>query len=325
MNCILCHSPNTTITQKCKKEDLQALYKRSFGVDISHIVQSDIIYHTCLDCDLKFFTCEDGSIPTGDNNFYNALNTLDWYYFAQKHEYAYAQNFIAPNARVLEVGCGRAAFAQYLPEGAKEHYVGLELSTGAKDMAQKAGICIENVTIESYAKALKDPKNNGFDVACSFQVLEHVNNPHSFIQSQIHCLRWQNFNGGGEEHNPLLIIAVPSEDSFIQYCVNGILNMPPHHISRFSDTTLRHIARIFNLKLLSIYHEPIQKEHIDFYKATMWAKALHPHLRQTPLVDRGIMRKVINKLGILGKHFVKIPPNAYGHTAVAIYTLKESL
>lgn len=122
---------------------------------------------------------------------------------------------------------------------------------------------------------------------------------------------------GGGITQPLLIIAIPSEDSFLQYCVNGILNMPPHHISRFSDNTLHKIADIFHLKLLNIYHESVQKEHIDFYKSTMWAKLF----LSTPLIDQGFLRKIINKAGILGKHCIKIPPNAFGHTAVAIYTL----
>ena len=71
--------------------------------------------------------------------------------------------------------------------------------------------------------------------------------------------------------------------------------MPPHHVSRFSDTTLHKIADIFNLQLLDLYHEN---------------------------VDRGITRKIINKIGKVGKHFIKIPPNAYGHTVVAVYTPK---
>ena len=93
--------------------------------------------------------------------------------------------------------------------------------------------------------------------------------------------------------------------------------MPPHHISRFSDKTLQEIANIFNLELLEIYHEQVQPEHIDFYKATMWAKLFLP----TPLIDRGLLRKFINKAGFIGRSFIKIPPNAYGHTAVAVYTI----
>lgn len=126
--------------------------------------------------------------------------------------------------------------------------------------------------------------------------------------------------GGGARQNSYLIIAVPSQDSFLKYHVNGILNMPPHHVSRFSDKTLHTIADIFNLKLLEIYHEQVQPEHIDFYKSVMWAKLFLP----TPLIDRGLVRKVVNKLGKFGKSLIQIPPHTYGHTAVAIYTLNTT-
>ncbi len=100
--------------------------------------------------------------------------------------------------------------------------------------------------------------------------------------------------------------------------MNGILNMPPHHISRFSDKTLESIARIFDLELVELYHEPLQKGHINFYKNTMWAKKFLP----VSLIDKGLLRKIINKCGTFGKKFIKIPPNTYGHTVVAVYRRK---
>ncbi|MBR7117881.1 MAG: hypothetical protein IKC84_00715 [Helicobacteraceae bacterium] len=108
---------------------------------------------------------------------------------------------------------------------------------------------------------------------------------------------------------------MPSEDSFISKCSNGILNMPPHHISRFSDKALRKIGDIFDIELLDIYHENIQKEHFNFYKQTIWANIF----LKPKLIDTSLKRKIINKLGILARPFMKIPNSAYGHTAVAVY------
>lgn len=93
--------------------------------------------------------------------------------------------------------------------------------------------------------------------------------------------------------------------------------MPPHHISRFSDKTLQHIAKLFDLRLIDLYHEPVQPEHIEFYKSVMWAKKFLP----TPLIDRGIVRKFVGKFGIIGRKLIQIPPNTYGHTVVAVYEL----
>lgn len=95
--------------------------------------------------------------------------------------------------------------------------------------------------------------------------------------------------------------------------------MPPHHISRFSDKCLQNIAHIFNLELVSLFHESVQSEHILFYKSVMWAKKFLP----TPLIDRGIMRTFVKILGVMARRFIKIPANEIGHTVVAVYRIKH--
>ena len=187
MKCILCGSDKINKIDMIKKDDLIILYKKSFGIDIENIIKHDLIYHHCLDCDLLFFTLKNGEIPSGDDGFYNHLNKLSWYYMQEKNEYHFAKQFIKENSKVLEVGCGKAAFASFLQN--KQNYIGLEFSSDAKKLAKQNGINIENISIEEYSKSNKLK----FDIACSFQVLEHVANPYSFIHSQIECLN----RGGG--------------------------------------------------------------------------------------------------------------------------------
>ncbi|PAF53127.1 hypothetical protein BKH42_07500 [Helicobacter sp. 13S00482-2] len=296
--CPLCGENHCEIKTNIQKKDLVFLYENAFGVNVDRLIDSDVDYMHCTSCDLRFFLNKKGQMPTGDNDFYNSLNQLPWYYMEEKNEYQYAKNFIKDSDKVLEVGCGKAAFAKFL---CTKDYTGLEFSTQAKKLALQNGVNIENISIQEYSS--KYPES--FDVVCSFQVLEHVSNPREFIKSKLKILR-----GGGA-----MIIAVPSEESFLKDCVNGILNMPPHHTSRFSDKSLENIAKIFDLKLRDIYHENIQPEHIDMYKSIQWAKKFLP----TPMIDKGVMRKFINKFGLFGKRFIQIPPNAYGHSVVAVY------
>lgn len=141
-------------------------------------------------------------MPTGDEAFYDQLNKLDWYYQAEKGEYHYARDYISKNTeskspKILEVGCGRAAFASFLAKTLRHDYVGLEFSSSAKRMAANSNIEIQNLSIEEYAKC--EEAKEGFDVVCSFQVLEHVANPHSFLHAKIQCLKGltPNMGGGG--------------------------------------------------------------------------------------------------------------------------------
>ncbi|RAX52752.1 methyltransferase [Helicobacter sp. 16-1353] len=185
MKCILCKSPQLRQIERVNKDKLSFLYKKAFGGDVSKILLENLIFWHCESCDLRFFSLENGEIPSGDNDFYNALNKIEWYYMSEKNEYHFAKNFINDSTKVLEVGCGKAAFREFLPQGAREKYIGLEFSSDAKEMAAKNNINIQNIAIEDFAKSHKGE----FDVACSFQVLEHVSNPNEFIKAQIECLR----------------------------------------------------------------------------------------------------------------------------------------
>jgi len=118
-----------------------------------------------------------------------------------------------------------------------------------------------------------------------------------------------------------LIIAVPSEESFLQYVVNGLLNMPPNHISRFSDKTLHKIAQIFPLRLVEIYHENLQKGHFAFFAETMFMKRIFP----ARLIDRRLVRRIIAKIYSFKSKIFKPKINAkdiMGHTVVAVYEYK---
>lgn len=188
MKCILCKSQNLVRLQEVRASDLIALYAK-MGVSTRHILKSDLEYWHCGECDVKFFALKNGEIPTGDDEFYTSLIKNSWYYMSEKNEYEFARKFIKDSARVLEVGCGAGVFGKSV----KGEYVGLEFSSKAKELANKNGVEIHNILVQDFVA--QNPKNaKGFDVACSFQVLEHTADPHLFIKSQIDCL---NANWGG--------------------------------------------------------------------------------------------------------------------------------
>lgn len=184
--CILCGWNQTSILEEINTQLLKKEYSK-LSINLDSYIHSSLFYHHCPQCDFRFYALKEGTIPSGDNDFYNAMNKFSWYYFSEKYEYAYAKQWIKPQQSVVEIGCGKGAFARYIPH---THYVGLELSTDAKEMAKANGVEVHNIAIQDYAK--KHP--NSYDVACSFQVLEHVNHPHSFLQSQVEILK-----GGGAD------------------------------------------------------------------------------------------------------------------------------
>ena len=298
MNCPLCNNKNAKKLETINKETLNSLYKKMTAMDFSYLINQDINYCECLNCKLRFFD----PLITGDEKFYNSLQKFDWYYMDEKEEYQYAKTYIQDTDKVLEVGSGKGAFAKHL---STKDYIGLDFSENAKKMAAENGILIENEMVQDYSINHKEE----FDVVVSFQVLEHVSDPKSFIEAKLAALKV-----GGK-----LIIAVPSEDSFLKYVNNGILNMPPHHVTRWSDDTFEFIADQYNLELLDIYHEKVQEVHKRYFLNTL----VQNSLLCTKLLDTSFMRKVISKFASLVSRFLikgltdEMLPN--GHNVLAVY------
>ncbi|MFC0133706.1 methyltransferase type 12 [Massilia eurypsychrophila] len=276
--CPACSSGAVIAAESIASADLVAGY-RDKGIDVAACLAATpaIVLFRCAGCDLGFF-----SPPcAGDAAFYEQLQQFDWYYQDDKPEYAYASGHVEEGARVLEVGCGKGAFHAALP--ASVSYTGLEFNDAAVARAQAAGLAVSKQPVEAHAAA-----NPGrYDVVCSFQVLEHVPEPASFVHACVQALA-----PGGR-----LILAVPAEDSFLAIAPNAPLNMPPHHVLRWSDLALANLARREGLALVDVWHEPVASFHSEWHRQTL---AFHYFvlcgLARTRLLDRGLRYRAIGRL-----------------------------
>ncbi len=97
-----------------------------------------------------------------------------------------------------------------------------------------------------------------------FKFLEHVPEVDSFIRSSVKCLK----RGG------VLIYSVPSADSFVATDKDNILNMPPHHLTWWSDRCLRNIAPMFGLLLIDMEHEELAVYHKRWFATRLVYESL---------------------------------------------------
>jgi hypothetical protein len=119
-----------------------------------------------------------------------------------------------------------------------------------------------------------------------------------------------------------MIIAVPSEDSFLKYVDNNILNMPPHHVTRWSDETLKFVADKYNLELLDIYHEKLQDVHKQYYLNTL----IQNSLPNNKFFSISLVKKFFSMFTRVFSRFLlkgltdEMLPN--GHNVLAVYRKK---
>ena len=308
--CPLCHSEKVYEIERIQVADLVKLYRKMLSDSIAYefIDIKEIYFIHCKDCNLNFFY----PAITGSEKFYKKLQKFDWYYMDEKAEYNYARQYINNEDSVLEIGSGKGAFLKKINS---KNYVGLELSHEAIDIAEKNGITILNELIQDHAIN----NYNKYDVVCAFQVLEHVADIKSFIESSIKCLR----------PNGTLIYSVPSADSFMSLVPNGILNMPPHHVSWWSEKTLSKLTNLFEIQLVDINHEKLADIHKQLYASTVTMRAINNMLgRSQTLLDRSMKTNFLMKLAYLTGLFYKqgledkcILPR--GHSITAVYMSKN--
>lgn len=261
---------------------------------------------SCRQCSLRWYA----DSPAGDAAFYEALQQHDWYYQEDKPEYGFASRWIPGEAQVLEVGCGRGAFAGFIPG---TNYRGLEFNQLAVQKARNAGLQVEVKTVGQ--EAADRPAHD--DVVCHFQVLEHVETPLGFMAECAQALK-----PGG-----LMVVAVPAEDSFLGLAESSWLNMPPHHLTRWTDRSLGLLLRRVGMEPLELWHEDVASYHQDWHRSVVTMAGWHSLFGRRPGMigsryRNRLLREACRVPGIAtalyARGIARHPEAARGHTVCIV-------
>ncbi len=187
--------------------------------------------------------------------------------------------------RILEVGCGSGLFLEEIVRQLPGSSVmGIELSEWAVQQARQKNLPVEKMDLQ----ALID-RHETFDAVCSFQVLEHVSQPRALLESLVTLL-----SPGGK-----LVLGVPNKDCFLKHQYN-LLDLPPHHMTRWGDFTFMYLEKLLPLKLVRVSLEPLAKYHIKGY-VSAYAQYWHAKfpLMQFLLSNRRVddLSRMIEKTG----------------------------
>lgn len=230
----------------------------------------------------------------GDAWFYQHIGQLDWYYQARKSEYLTASRF-SQGVKVVDVGCGDGAFHDFAKAA---EFVGLELNEENVDAGKKRGIDIRNRLVQDHVSI--DQRDGYYDLATAFQVVEHVPDPVAFVVDMAALVR-----PGG-----LLFISVPANDSYIGLCPNNILNMPPHHVTRWPDAALRRMGEACGLEVIDVIPEQLDPNKERAVVGAVFASLFFPRVRFVESGIRGFLRALLIQ-------FTKVLPSSAVKRAAA--------
>lgn len=240
-------SNQVKLLQTFQVEELIQAWQYTFQIDISLEFKSykDIYLYECLETHLQFFYPFD---IEGSARLYAELMKFNWYYMSDKWEYQIALADIQGKEAILEVGSGFGTFVRVAQQQGL-NIQGIELNSQAITAAQSLGLPISSKTFTDLQR-----QGESFDCICSFQVLEHISDPSSFITNCLALLRPKG----------TLILGLPNAESFLKYQYN-LLDLPPHHMLRWSLNSCKALGKLFNLSLEKYQYEPLASYHISGY------------------------------------------------------------
>jgi len=227
---------------------LIAEWQRDLGIDISReLTGCDYVeLYRCNETGLRFFA---PASVAGSGGLYAQLQKFDWYYMPWKWEHERLFNRLKPGERALEVGCATGAFIERLCAAGFDAK-GIELDASAVAEARKKGLPISKHDLWE----IEVGEDGLYDVVCSFQVLEHLVDPSTFIRTALALTK-----KGGR-----LVCSAPNHASFLGHQYN-LLDMPPHHMTQWDKQVFDAIQNLFPMDLSYVAFEPLAEYHIKAY------------------------------------------------------------
>lgn len=277
-NCPLCNSSDSHVAKAFNSELLAQRWTSDFGIDVHDEFHGLALFELrqCNRCGLQFFRPDS---LAGSPALYEKLEKFDWYYMPRKWEHDVALQDIDGASNGIEIGCGFGDFVARVRREKHIPFEGCEQNPSAVDIARRKMLSIHLDSIENLAKA----RPNGYDSVCSFQVLEHVSRPDNFLTAACTILR-----PGGK-----LILGLPNAASFLRHQFN-LLDLPPHHMTRWTEDVLVHLQQFFPLKLVRIAREPLADYHVQDYVAANWRALSRSWLRipSIPAIQSRLARAI---------------------------------
>ena len=103
-------------------------------------------------------------------------------------------------------------------------------------------------------------------MVCTFQTLEHVEDPLAFLSTYLGLLR----------PNGELILSTPDQDGPIRHFDAALTEVPPHHVTRWTAKTFEALLPRLGLDCVLVEREPLPAYLFDGYLPVVWREGCWP-------------------------------------------------
>lgn len=252
--CPICYGELNPIGESYSTEkifDLWRPIKFSDEVIEEHKAQAtETQLYRCSKCCFEIFLPQIIGTPSFYVEAYNLSGmqaNSSFTYSESKWDFYEAILDTAGCSSLLDVGCGEGHFLSMVRDKVSKVY-GVEFNEPAKIQA-----CAKRLSV--YSNFSEIQYKGGFDAVFCFHVLEHVKDPVEFVKELVSWVK-----PGGT-----VGISVPNQAGPIQYIDPCLMNMPPHHATRWNQNSLSSLAITLGVKIERFAFEPLLLDNHSYY------------------------------------------------------------
>ena len=191
--------------------------------------------YKCSDCDFIFSIPMRAPSPRYYKEFTKLFGTTSHKSPIPNWRLKYLKN-LSPNKKILDIGCGYGSFL-VKAKTMGFNVSGMDFDNLKVHIAQKKGL--ENISVSNFKEFYKKNHDKKYDIITCFHILEHLENPKEFVQMINNLL----LPGG------LFFIELPNKNRKLKES-SGIMDYPPHHLTRWSANSLKILLSNENFKVV---------------------------------------------------------------------------
>ncbi|HBI48572.1 MAG TPA: hypothetical protein DDY26_01905 [Moraxellaceae bacterium] len=237
-NCIICNQPTTLLKELPSDQIVDTLI--TYGIiNESNLGLRDYALLKCMNCDLEF--AEPMIEPS--SLFYTEITKNKKYYPTYRWEWGEiilllnkGMSLENNSVNLLDVGCGSGTFLELMKTNCKTvNSIGIDSTASSIDQCKQKGLNAFCSRLDEF----KSYNSERIDVITLWHVLEHVADPVELITTAKSIL----------DTNGSIYFSVPLSPTSYEALKLDPLNLPPHHLTRWSISSLNALAKKTNMSV----------------------------------------------------------------------------